>query len=283
MKDESIRSDSALRLPEEALESRSIMIHRPIMSSAMTLLARLSGRVRVAGRVRLLLAAMMSLALTAAADPDVVGINLPAPDVSKYFVPGTELRILSPKAFQSLIGRRATRRRRQAADAFAPAGSGPAPRPMDRRRVDRPERTGSGRLGGRSLGIRPGSLDPSDPLRVELGENAGRTSRRHGGLGAGRVAPRTDPHHQLGNERAAPIPGARFHARPSRRCDHSPGAGPPPRMGRLGPAWRTPSAAGRRGSPTRALGNRGRVRPLRHRGAGDAGAGPVDPLARRPG
>ncbi len=45
----------------------------------------------------------MALALMAAADPEVVGIHVPASDVSKIFVPGTELRILSPKEFESRV------------------------------------------------------------------------------------------------------------------------------------------------------------------------------------
>jgi hypothetical protein len=46
---------------------------------------------------------MMAIALMAAAGPEVVGIYVPAADVSKVFVPGTELRILSLKEFESRV------------------------------------------------------------------------------------------------------------------------------------------------------------------------------------
>ncbi|HZW32480.1 MAG TPA: hypothetical protein VFF52_17330, partial [Isosphaeraceae bacterium] len=62
----------------------------------------------------LLLAGFATVGLTAAADPEIIRLRVPAQDVSRWFPPGTELRRLSADEFDALVaamGREQARRR----------------------------------------------------------------------------------------------------------------------------------------------------------------------------
>jgi hypothetical protein len=50
-----------------------------------------------------LLAAIAGLLLAAAAGPEVIRVRVPASDISKWFRPGTNLRVLTPKEFESKV------------------------------------------------------------------------------------------------------------------------------------------------------------------------------------
>ncbi len=51
----------------------------------------------------MLLTSLMLIVLTGASDPEIVGIPVPAKEISKYLPAGTELKVMSPDRFSSLV------------------------------------------------------------------------------------------------------------------------------------------------------------------------------------
>ena len=51
----------------------------------------------------MLLTSLMLILLTGASDPEIVGIPVPAKEISKYLPAGTELKVMSPDRFNSLV------------------------------------------------------------------------------------------------------------------------------------------------------------------------------------
>ena len=85
-------------------------MHRAMIPNESTQLDRAGERVssrrsRAARAVLLSLLCVASWHATAASEPEIVRLRVPAKTTSRWFPPGTELRVLTAEAFESLLER----------------------------------------------------------------------------------------------------------------------------------------------------------------------------------